>query len=92
MKRIGGGKPGYFFNFAVTNKDDTAGADQRKWSIAVTEGEFQVLLTIIRQTMPDLLALSTKPQIQKEEEEFDGGAASSGSQGRKNTGRWNDSK
>jgi hypothetical protein len=70
VKRIGGGKPGYFFNFAVTAKggDDTGvAAGQRKWSLAVSEGEFQVVLTLIRQTLPDLLALSTKPIVQREE-------------------------
>jgi len=68
VKRIGGGKPGYFFNFGVTAKGgDSASAGQRKWSLAVSEGEFQVFLTLIRQTMPDLLALSTKPIVQRDD-------------------------
>lgn len=79
LKRIGAGKPGYFFNFTVTSKDapeggaaagSAAGAGSRKWSIAVTEGEFQVLLTLIQQTMPELLALSTKPTIVSEENSY----------------------
>ena len=74
MKRIGSGKPGYFFNFTVTSKDESSssstGAGQRKWSIAVSEGEFQVFLTLVKQTMPDLLAFTTKPQIQTDETSY----------------------
>jgi hypothetical protein len=62
IKRIGGGKPGYFFNFAVNQKEGTEG--QKKWSIALTEGEFQVFLTIIQNAIPQLLAMNFKPQIE----------------------------
>ena len=73
IKRIGAGKPGYFFNFTVTSKDAAEGAaaaGSRKWSIAVTEGEFQVFLTLVQQTMPELLALNTKPTIVTEENSY----------------------
>jgi len=93
VKRIGGGKPGYFFNFSVTNKDDSTGAGLRKWSIAVTEGEWNVLLTLIQQTLPDLLALSTKPQLQREDDFAQGQgqqqAQSSDNAGGNGNKRWN---
>ena len=60
VKRIGNGKPGYFFNFSVTDQQQP---QPRKWSIAVTEGEMQVFVALIQQTLPNLLALSSKPYI-----------------------------
>jgi hypothetical protein len=93
VKRIGSGKPGYFFNFSVTNKDDGSASGQRKWSISVSEGEFQVILALIRTTMPDLLALSTKAQLQKEDREVGEGATSASSSApKKKTWDRNDSK
>lgn len=61
LKRIGNDKPGYFFNFAVTEGDQPA----RKWSIAVSEGEMRIFTTLIQQTLPALLAITsgTKPNI-----------------------------
>lgn len=68
LKRIGAGKPGYFFNFAVTDKD----AGQKRWSIAISEGEMCVLVTLIQQTMPALLALQTKAGIWRHSDEEGG--------------------
>jgi hypothetical protein len=93
LKRIGAGKPGYFFNFAVNDKEDA----QKKWSIAVTEGEFQVFLTLIQQTLPSLLAMQVKPTILATEGEY--AAKSSSSSDESNNGRkkgkdglWTDSR
>lgn len=61
VKRIGGGKPGYFFNLLVTDKEDA----QRRWSLAVTEGEMQVILTLIQATLPELLAIQSKATIER---------------------------
>lgn len=107
IKRIGAGKPGYFFNFTVTSKDapegssSSAAAGSRKWSIAVTEGEFAVFLTLIQQTMPELLAISTKPTIVTEENSYAAqkaarlagdDAPSSGSTQQAPRKKWNESK
>lgn len=75
LKRIGAGKPGYFFNFAVTDKE----AGQKRWSIAVSEGEMQVFVTLIQQTMPALLALQTKASIYREPDSEEGGEGNWGS-------------
>jgi hypothetical protein len=87
VKRIGGGKPGYFFNLAVTNPDEAESV--RKFSISVSEGEWNVLLALIQQTMPDLLALSTKAQLQREDQQQQGGEQG-GNDGAQRT--WKDAK
>jgi hypothetical protein len=87
VKRIGGGKPGYFFNLAVTNPDEAESV--RKFSISVSEGEWNVLLALIQQTMPDLLALSTKAQLQREEQQQQQGGEQGGNGGQRT---WKDAK
>jgi hypothetical protein len=77
LKRIGSGKPGYFFNFSVSEKED---AQQKRWSIAVSEGEFQVFLSLIQATLPNLLAIQSKAVIAGENEEAkSSGRSNSGS-------------
>jgi len=70
IKRIGAGKPGYFFNFSVTGSDrgGSPSSQQRRMSIAVSEGESQVMQSIIQQAIPAMLALNFKPTIFMEEE------------------------
>ena len=76
LKRIGSGKPGYFFNFSVSEKED---AQQKRWSIAVSEGEFQVFLSLIQSTLPNLLAIQSKAVIQEHDEAKSSGRSSSSS-------------
>ena len=71
VKRIGAGKPGYFFNFSVSNKAEggSSAPVQKKFSIAVTEGEMQIILALIQQSLPLLLALHIKPRYESLTEE-----------------------
>jgi len=49
-------------------KDEKDVALNSRWSIAVTEGEMQVLRVVLEKKIPKLLALESRVQYEREDE------------------------
>lgn len=69
IRRVGAGKPGYYFNFSVTMKDDKDAALNSRWSIMVTEGESQVLKALMKASIPHLYVWDTRFTYEREEQQ-----------------------
>jgi hypothetical protein len=64
------------YTFSLNVATDKAIAE---FSLPVSEGEFQVMVTVLQQTLPHLLALHSKPYIAREESHSSSTLSSSGS-------------
>lgn len=88
-----GGKTSYYFNLAVSHSAGDQAGKQAKFSVALSEGEFQVLLTLINQAIPELLGIPLHPQIERPKFPSESESSSSSAEEGGKTGKdvWNDS-